>query len=73
MAHIVFEGIAMIRRAPHAWPPWPDAPERNPLIRKLVLPRFPYSLAYQAFEGRIVVLGVVHAKRRPLYWVGRAH
>lgn len=41
-------------------------------IRRLVLPRFPYSLLYRVLEdGQIRVLAVAHHKRRPQYWLGR--
>lgn len=40
--------------------------------RRLVLPRFPYSLLYQVVgEDRIRVLAVAHQKRHPRYWIGR--
>jgi plasmid stabilization system protein ParE len=65
-------GLEVIVEAPEAWPRWPGAPARIPLVRRFVLPRFPYSIAYQGHSDLIVVLAVVHGKRRPLYWIGRA-
>jgi toxin ParE1/3/4 len=41
-------------------------------IRRLVLPRFPYSLLYRFLENdQIRVLAVAHHKRKPQYWVNR--
>jgi plasmid stabilization system protein ParE len=39
--------------------------------RRFVVPRFPYSVAYQVYDTRIVVLAVAHSSRRPLYWLNR--
>jgi hypothetical protein len=36
-----------------------------------MLPRFPYALAYQVFPDLLVVLAVVHSKRKPLYRTSR--
>lgn len=41
-------------------------------IRRLVLPRFPYSLLYRVLEDTCIrVLAVAHHKRRPQYWISR--
>ena len=41
-------------------------------IRRLVLPRFPYSLLYRVFEGdQVRILAVAHHRRRPQYWLSR--
>jgi toxin ParE1/3/4 len=41
-------------------------------IRRLTLPKFPYSLLYRLLEGsKIRVLALAHHKRRPQYWVDR--
>jgi toxin ParE1/3/4 len=41
-------------------------------IRRLVLPRFPYSLLYRVLEDdSIRILAVAHHKRRPQYWISR--
>lgn len=39
--------------------------------RRAVLRRFPYSVAYVAREGGILVLGVIHHKQGPSAWTGR--
>ena len=56
---------------PHAWPRWPDAPERRPPVRRALLRRFPFAVGYQAFEDRILVLAIAHTSRRPFYWSER--
>jgi hypothetical protein len=43
-----------------------------PPIRRFLLQRFPYAIAYQAHPDLTTVLAIVHGRRRPLYWVGRA-
>jgi toxin ParE1/3/4 len=40
-------------------------------IRRLTLPKFPYSLLYRLVEEQIRVLAVAHHKRKPQYWVDR--
>ena len=40
-------------------------------IRRLTLPKFPYSLLYRVVEEQIRVLAVSHHKRKPQYWVDR--
>jgi toxin ParE1/3/4 len=40
-------------------------------IRRLTLPKFPYSLLYRMTEEQIRVLAVAHHKRKPQYWVDR--
>ncbi|HLM75830.1 MAG TPA: hypothetical protein VK459_24115 [Polyangiaceae bacterium] len=49
------------------WPRWPGSPP-EPLIRRCLLPRFPFALGYIAEPDRIVVLAVAHGKREPRYW-----
>lgn len=66
------EAMMLVADTPETWPLWPGAPARIPPIRRFELPRFPYAIAYQAFPGLIAVLGIVHERRKPLYWIGRA-
>jgi toxin ParE1/3/4 len=41
-------------------------------LRRLTLPKFPYSLLYRVIgDAQIRVLAVAHHKRNPQYWVGR--
>jgi toxin ParE1/3/4 len=71
LVRAVYEALEVICETPQAWPRWPGVPGRIPPIRRFLLTRFPYAIAYQAHEDVIAVLAVVHGKRRPLYWVGR--
>lgn len=41
--------------------------------RRLVLPRFPYSLVYLIQADRCYVVAFAHAKRRPGYWRERVN
>lgn len=40
-------------------------------IRRIIVPRFPYALLYQASSDRIFVVAVMHLHRRPGYWRSR--
>lgn len=41
-------------------------------VRRLVLPKFPYSILYRVLEtGEIRILAIAHHKRRPQYWIER--
>jgi plasmid stabilization system protein ParE len=41
-------------------------------IRRLILPKFPYSLLYRVLKDEQVrILAVAHHKRRPFYWSRR--
>jgi toxin ParE1/3/4 len=52
-----------------------DHPESGPVlagaVRRRLVPRFPYSVLYSVRRDHIRVLAVMHAKRRPMYWVDR--
>jgi len=40
-------------------------------IRRRILRRFPYAILYQVDPDEIVILAVMHLRRRPDYWHGR--
>jgi toxin ParE1/3/4 len=40
-------------------------------IRRLTLPKFPYSLLYRVLEEQIRILAVAHHRRKPQYWSDR--
>ncbi len=48
----------------------PGADPRSP-FRRILLARFPYVVVFVEVEDAIRVLAVMHAKRRPGYWLGR--
>jgi toxin ParE1/3/4 len=58
--------------APESYPAWPGTRAAGPLIRKATIQRFPYVIAFENHEHRVLVLAIAHAKRRPLYWLTRA-
>jgi plasmid stabilization system protein ParE len=47
---------------------WPDLGDG---IRKRPLRRFPYSVLYKINDKEIVIVAVMHQRRRPLYWMER--
>jgi toxin ParE1/3/4 len=50
-------------------------PEGSPLVhrnlRRALIHRFPYGIFFIVEEARIVVTGVIHAKRSPRVWKRR--
>jgi plasmid stabilization system protein ParE len=58
--------LAAIAAAPDRWPPR----QRNE--RRVVLPRFPYSILYRIRNDEIFIVAVAHDRRRPGYWRHRA-
>ena len=69
----VSAALARIGDAPESYPAWPGTRAVDPLIRKATLPRFPYLIAFERHVQHLLILAVAHAKRRPLYWLTRAH
>lgn len=61
------EAMMLIVDSPETWPLWPKAPARLPPIRRFLLPRFPYAIAYQAFWTHRAVVD-----EREAYWLGQA-
>jgi len=61
-----------IAEAAASFPKWPGTRAAAPLIRRAVLHRFPYVIAFESHNRNVLVLAVAHAKRRPLYWLSRA-
>jgi len=59
--------------APESYPAWPGTREAGTLIRKATVQRFPYLIAFERHEQRLLVLAISHAKRRPLYWLTRVN
>ncbi|MCB9674674.1 MAG: type II toxin-antitoxin system RelE/ParE family toxin [Alphaproteobacteria bacterium] len=55
---------------PGVWPLFPDV--RVELeVRRRVLRRFPYVLAFKLVGDALVVIAVAHARRKPGYWLHR--
>ena len=57
--------ISRIVALPRAWP------VVSPRARRCRTRRFPYGVVYQIREDEILVVAVMHLKRRPLYWKDR--
>jgi plasmid stabilization system protein ParE len=66
----VDRALKVIGDGPEIWPRWPGSP-RAPLVRRFVLTRFPYAIAYMTQLDRVVVIAVAHTRRRPGYWLHR--
>jgi len=60
----------VILENPRTWPAWPGMPT-GAGVRRFLLPRFPFALAYVARPDEVVVLAVAHTSRRPGYWLSR--
>lgn len=57
--------------ASHSFPLWPGVKANNS-IRRVVMRRFPYVVAFETHSDELLVLAVAHGRRRPLYWLARA-
>jgi len=53
-----------------------EAPEGHPVIRgrlrRVLLRRFPYDVYFEGYPWTISVVGVIHGRRHPDTWLGRA-
>ncbi|MBX7246958.1 MAG: type II toxin-antitoxin system RelE/ParE family toxin [Candidatus Sumerlaeaceae bacterium] len=43
-------------------------PSIHGTIRRTILPRFPFGIIYSVEAEKIIVIAVMHLKRRPNYW-----
>jgi plasmid stabilization system protein ParE len=57
--------VRRVRELPRAWP------EVDPPVRRALVNRFPYVLHYAVESDTILIVGVYHAKRRPIPWRDR--
>lgn len=62
---------AALRERPETWPLWPGVPERQ-RVRRYLMERFPFGIAYEIDGDGILFLAVAHLKRRERYWAHRA-
>ena len=66
-----FDGVLpLIGSSPASFPRLLDVPA-DLVIRRALLPRFPYAVIFMDLAEQIRILAVAHAKRRPGYWLDR--
>lgn len=61
-----------IAESPLLFQTWPGTSAAPTPIRRAVVDRFPYVIAFELHADHALVLAIAHAKRRPLYWLKRA-
>ena len=44
----------------------------NTYARRVLLNSFPYGVVYRIFDNQIVILAIMHLRRKPNYWVKRS-
>lgn len=67
-----FEFAAEIRKALNRMKKHPDSwPLISPNIRRCIVNRFPFAVLYYRESDRLVVIAIMHMKRRPGYWENR--
>jgi plasmid stabilization system protein ParE len=64
------KGIAVVAESPETWPVWPGT-RPGAGIRRFLLARFPFGIAYAVRGGGIFVVAVPHLSRRPGYFHAR--
>lgn len=62
--------LPLIGTSPAAFPRLLDLPA-DLVVRRALLPRFPYALVFMDLGEHVRILAVAHAKRRPGYWLDR--
>lgn len=68
----VSDVLQRIEAAPRSFALWPGATGTAEPIRRAVMHRFPYLVAFEGHADHILILAIAHGKRRPLYWLARA-
>lgn len=68
----LFALLERVATSPKSFPVWPGTRSSTEPIRKVVMSRFPYLVAFEAHQDFVLLLAVAHSKRRPLYWLRRA-
>ena len=64
------DGLARIRSDPRLQPPADDAPAGRE-IRSYLTRKYGYRIVYEVMPTEVVVLALVHVRRRPTAWLGR--
>lgn len=71
LAEEVGRALEAVSERPLAWPFWPGI-DHAAGVRRFLLPKFPFALAYVLDGDDILILAVAHVRRRPGYWRDRA-
>ena len=61
----IVAAIVIIREAPNIWPEFQQG------TRRFFVHRFPFALLYTHRSNSLLVVAVMHLKRRPGYWQSR--
>jgi plasmid stabilization system protein ParE len=70
LAGEVERALRLISAQPTVWPPWPGLAQGLD-VRRFLLARFPFAIAFMLESDEVVVLAIAHLRRRPGYWLGR--
>lgn len=57
--------VEQISTNPNAWPPFEEH------TRRYIMYRFPFCVVYKTDVDRILVVAIMHGKRKPGYWKTR--
>ncbi len=63
----ITRALDLVAEQPLRWPLWPGL-KADTQIRRFLLARFPFAIAYLSLGQEIVVLAVAHVRRQPGYW-----
>jgi toxin ParE1/3/4 len=58
----VTNAVREIAKKPHRWPKYLHG------TRRFILGRFPLSVVYLDDSDSVIIVAIVHSKRRPGYW-----
>jgi hypothetical protein len=62
--------LEAIAERPATWPLWPGVSAEFG-VRRFLLARFPFAVAFVVVADEVVILALAHLRRRPGYWLGR--
>lgn len=57
--------LFLIQQSPKTWP----TDEYG--ARKFLLHRFPYAIVYDIMDNVVIIIAIMHLKRKPGYWKNR--
>lgn len=64
-SRVVEAAVARIVEAPERWP------EMELGVRRYLTPTFPYGILYTTETDGVLIVAVMHCRRRPGYWKDR--